>query len=119
MREARFLGQQPQRAAVGHPAEIVEAPVDPGVVGQPVAVLHAAVGGIDADDPAVLVVVGTQHYCSLLAVGTPADATAHEIAHHLQAALALHRVLAGLAAQLGQRIGPLRPTRVRVSSVSS
>ncbi|KAG1460092.1 hypothetical protein G6F57_014379 [Rhizopus arrhizus] len=105
MREARFLGQQPQRAAVGHPAEIVEAPVDPGVVGQPVAVLHAAVGGIDADDPAVLVVVGTQHYCSLLAVGTPADATAHEIAHHLQAALALQRVLAGLAAQLGQRIG--------------
>ncbi len=105
VREAGFLGQQPQRAAIGHPAEIVEAPVDPGVVGQPVAVLHAAVGGSNADDPAVLVVVGAQHHRGLLAVSAPADATAHEVAHHLHAAVALQCVLAGLAAQLGQRIG--------------
>ncbi|MNV03354.1 hypothetical protein D3C71_936170 [compost metagenome] len=105
MRVARFLGQQPQRAAIGHPAEIVEAPVDPAAVGEAVAGFQLRRGGTGGGDPAVLVVVGPQHDRGLAAIGVPADAAAHELAHHFQRAVALERVLAGLAAQLGQRVG--------------
>src|SRR3546814_9955727 len=54
--DLRLLGQQPQRAVVGHPAEIVVVPVDPGVVMQAVARLQLCAGQVDGGDPAVLVV---------------------------------------------------------------
>ena len=56
LRIAGFLAHVPQRAVVLEPAEIVEVPVDPGVVGEAVLVDQRVPGEIDAGDPAILVV---------------------------------------------------------------
>src|SRR5690606_4165980 len=98
VREAAFLGQQPQRAAAGQPAEVVEVPVDPGVVGQPVRRLEAGGLEIDGGDPAVLVVDGARHQRRLAAFGRPLDGL------DADGALALERLLPGLLAQVGQRV---------------
>ena len=70
---AAFLAQVPQRAVVGQPAELVELPVDPGVVVQAVARLQFRAGDIHGRDPAVLVVDRAQHHRDVARIAAPAD----------------------------------------------
>ena len=70
MAVAALFGQIPE-AVVGQEAEFVEAPVDPGRIGQAVTDGQFAAGEIDADQPAVLVVDGAHHQRNLRAVGAP------------------------------------------------
>src|SRR3546814_7192901 len=60
LRVAALLGQQPQAAVVWHPAEVIEGPVDPARIAEPVSGAQRFVGRIEADDPTVLVVDRTQ-----------------------------------------------------------
>ena len=76
LRPATGFGFEPQRAVVGQPAEFVEAPVDPGRIGQPVLCDQLVIGEIDAGDPAVLVVDRAQLDRQLAAVVAPCDAAA-------------------------------------------
>ena len=96
--KAGFFAQVPQRAAARQPAEVVEAPVDPGWVGQPVRGHQLAAGQVDGGDPAVLVVHRARHQRHVAAVVAPQHAVnAHR-------AVALERVLAGGLAHFGQRV---------------
>jgi hypothetical protein len=113
---AGFLALEPQRVAVGEEAEAVVVPVDPGRVMQAVLGHQAVLREVDAGDPAVLVVDGTQHHRGLRAVvapghgGRPAVGDAHAAGLRrvespgfgIMAVLAQLRLAAG--AQAGQRV---------------
>ena len=67
--------------------------------------LQARLRGVEADDPAVLVVHRAQHDRGAVAGGVPADRTATAAAAiQAHAAVALQRVLACRATQIGQRV---------------
>ena len=92
--------------SVRHPAEIVEVPVDPGVVVQVVARLQRRLRGVDGRDPAILVVDRAHQHRDVAAVVAPVDRRAVAVAIGLDAhvAIALQRILAGGLAQRGERI---------------
>ena len=106
LRPARFLGQVPQRAVVRHPAEIVEVPVDPGVVVQPVAGAQAGAGGVHRGDPAILVVDRAQQHRDVARIAGPVDRRPAAVGVGLDAhvAIALQRILACGLAQRGERV---------------
>ena len=92
---------------VRQPAEVVEVPVDPGVVVQVVARLQRRHSRVDGRDPAILVVDRAHQHGDVAAVVAPVDRRAAAVAIGLDAhvAVALERILAGGLAQRGQRIG--------------
>src|SRR3546814_4638124 len=71
LRVAALLGQQPQAAVVWHPAEVIEGPVDPARIAEPVSGAQRFVGRIEADDPTVLVVDRTQRDRGAIATAVP------------------------------------------------
>src|SRR3546814_5291328 len=90
--DLRLLGQQPQRAVVGHPAEIVVVPVDPGVVMQAVARLQLCAGQVDGGDPAVLVVDRAHQHRDVAAVRAPVDRRAARSEEHTSELQSLMRI---------------------------
>ena len=110
VRVAAALGQEPQCAVAAagrrRPAELVEAPVDPGVVGQAVARDQLGACQVDAGKPAVLVVHRTHQHGDIAAVVAPVDgrAVAVAVAFDAHVAVALQRVLLGGLAHRGKRV---------------
>ncbi len=111
VRVPALLRQQPQRA-VGRPAEVVEAPVDPGRVGQAVpglqrGLVDGAGGGGEGGDPAILVVDRAQEHRGGAAVVAPGDRRTgtDRVALHAYRTVAFQRRQLGLLAQVGQRVG--------------
>ncbi len=89
--------RQPPCAAIGQYAEIVEVPVDPCRIGEPVYRTGRCVITVNPDDPAILVVDTAQHH----------QRRAVRAKAHLQqthGAQALQRRLAVLLAQRRQRV---------------
>ena len=84
LRPTRCFRLEPQRGVVGQPAEFIEAPVDPGRIGEPVLRHQLVIGEIDGHDPAVLVVVGDQFHRKVVAIRTPCERGIARFERHLE-----------------------------------